>query len=342
MIRSFTQAYRRINLLPSFFGNFTRRAAANTARVLFILAVAHLFAGIFVFSAAAEPLRFINDSDCELLNVFVEPRDNEGDDFFIRLDLSPGAAEETDNPACAANLRVDTGLEFWSYPDVPLNELSALEFTSSQPPRLIMRKKDGAELAVTGTAKSLVPQAGEKPVCELARFRPKMPMKEVCAILESNLPTDDNNSLLTGLGFAGKVWAARLSPERGGPLTPDSLLDYLELRGPLSEKNVFDILKALYAGDYVPWEAEFPDANMDFEKGREGENKEALAAQIKKFLGKSEPASAEATIMLAPKAILPMLETADAPTRDAQLFTLILKPGSRSLIVDITAYAASE
>ena len=50
----------------------------------------------------------------------------------------------------------------------------------------------------------------------------------------------------------------------------------------------------------------------------------------------------EATIMLAPAAMLPNLADADTPRQDVQLFTLTLRPASKNLIVDVAAYQAGE
>lgn len=50
----------------------------------------------------------------------------------------------------------------------------------------------------------------------------------------------------------------------------------------------------------------------------------------------------EATIMLAPAAMLPALANADAPQNDVQLFTLTLRQASRTLIVDVAAYQGGE
>ena len=50
----------------------------------------------------------------------------------------------------------------------------------------------------------------------------------------------------------------------------------------------------------------------------------------------------EATIMLAPAAMLPALANADAPQNDVQLFTVTLRQASRALIVDVAAYPAGE
>lgn len=297
-------------------------------------------------SARAGVLRVANETAGELLNVLVEPEGKGEKSFFMRLDLSPGAEEIAENPDCEANLRVDTGLELQYFKNIPLKSLTRVALCGKHGGCLELEKTNGEVVHENGTIKPLVPQKGDRPVCELDRFRPKMPMKEVCAILEPDLPTDDNNSLLTGLGFAGSAWAARLSPARDGVVGGDTPLEYLELRGYLSENSVFAILNELYKRGYAPWEAEFPDANMDFanEKGSEAR----LAEAVKKFLAVKEiPPKAnpedierEATLMLAPAKLLPSLASADSPPEDAQLFTIILKPVSGTLIVDVAAYAA--
>lgn len=311
-----------------------------------------LLFGLALFIAApvaAGTLQIENRSRQDILNIFVQPSQKGGKSFFMRLDMSPGAKDSVENPECRGNLRVDTGLEFWSYEGIDLASAKKLIFGGKTPAGLTVVMADGGSRELAGGVSRLVPLPGDKPVCGLDRFRPKMPMKDVCSILAPNIPTDDNGALITGLGFAGLVWAARLAPEQKGQVSGESRLEHLELRRPLNQDEVFKILQTLYRQGYVPWQAEFPGKDLDFAKDRP-ESREIVRQAIEAFLARPQKNPApnprdeepEASILLAPQAILPALEDADSPREDVQLFTLILKPATATLYIDVAAYAGNE
>lgn len=303
-----------------------------------------------VAEALAAELEISNQSSSEILNILAEPADKKGAPVFLRLDLAPGASGMIENPDFTADLRADTGLQLWLYKSVPLKGAAALDFCQEYPGCLAARGNDGKIIYQAAGLQELVPQPGSKPVCELGRFHPLMPMKEVCAILERDLPLDDNGACLTGLGFAGKLWAARLTPFQNGPITENSLLEHMELRRPLSQKEALELLDALYKQGYAPWQAEFPGKDMDFAaspalKGQAG--RRVLEEAIDRFLGQEKKGpiknnfkddEAEARVLLAPAESLGALANADNPPQDIQLFTLVLKPQSSVLLLDVTAY----
>lgn len=296
---------------------------------------------------ADSSLRIVNNTQADILNIFVQPINKQEPGFFLRLDLSPRASDTFENPGCVASLRADTGLYLWIFPAFALQSAKELTFCADHPICLKIVDADGKEAHLLGVAKNLVPGKDETPVCGLDKFRPRMPMKDVCAIVPKDAMADDNGALLTGLGFAGKAWAARLAPARTGPVNGDTPLEHLELRRPLSSDEIANVLNALYKQDYVPWQAEFPGNDIDF--NTISEKKLVLEEAIKKFLQSSgrqegknpQDMEKEGSIMLAPESILPALENADAPDSDVQLFTIILKPVSNTMIVDVAAYQGS-
>lgn len=306
--------------------------------------------------ALASTLEIRNESISEILNIKVDPLKKNASPIFLRLDLLPGAFDKIENPNSIANLRVDTGMQFWLYESVDLPHAQRLTFCKDYPGCLAILNEKGESVYESCGIKNLIPGTGERPVCELSVFRPLMPMKEVCALLDPDVPRDDNGSCLTGLGFAGKVWAARLAPFQNGPITEDSLLEHMELRKNLSKTDIQDVLNTLYSQGYVPWQAEMPGMEMDFADMRsmdEKARKELLAQAIDKFLENQQnraPApqinnaadeEAEASIMLAPANTIAALANADNPPEDVQLFTMILKPLSSTLLLDVTAYQGS-
>lgn len=317
-----------------------------------------LFSFFFIFpgvATAAETLEIRNQTSGEILNILVEPE--KGKSFFLRLDLAPGAAASVENPDCEAALRADTGLQFWSFPPLSLKDIKLLTFCGDHEACVIVEKKNGETGHESGRIANLVPQKGSKPICELSRFRPGMPMKDVCVFLEPDLAEDDNGALLTGLGFAGMLWAARLVPERNGPVSGNSILEHLELRKPLTDSDITEILNTLYRQGYTPWQAEFPAMDIDFvdmPKKDDSDAKALLADAVQKFLqswktGDRAPQintaadeGAEASIMLAPRTNLEALANADNPSEDVQLFTLTLKPLSSTLLLDVAAYRGSQ
>lgn len=322
---------------------------------LFLLAF--LFASLPGSAFAADSLEIRNQSRSEILNIFVEPVQKKDDAVFLRLDLAPGAADKIDNPSCMANLRVDTGLQLWLYKSVDLQNARQLLFCADYPGCLAVSSKNGQDVYEAYSLKNLVPGTGSKPVCELSHFRPLMPMKEVCALLDTDAILDDNGAYLTGLGFAGKLWAARLAPFKTGKISGDSLLEHMELRTPLSRDNIADVLATLYKQDYVPWQAEFPGQDIDFvdlptldDKAR----KEFLIQAIDKFLKQNKKKDfsrainnisdedGEASILLAPAESLESLANADNPLEDVQLFTMVLKPFSATLLLDVSAYKGGQ
>lgn len=289
---------------------------------------------LFIFQTAygSEPLLLDNKSTNEILNIFVDPENKDLSGFFLRLDLAPGKDEQVENPECTATLRIDSGLDLSRFENVPLTNAKRINILNNSEIEVI--EINGKRQIITGNVMPLLPQKGSKPVCELGKFHPGMPMKDVCSILEQDLPKDDNGAILTGLGFAGMVWAGRLEPERTKMLSASTPLEHLELRRPLNREEVLHILEKLYQQGYSPWQAEFPDNDIDFGSGEKARN--SLLSLINSYLnGYNEK---EATILLAPLSILPALENSDVPDSDVQLFTITLKPSSDILLIDITAY----
>lgn len=300
---------------------------------------------IFLFGAwanrvdAQATLEITNQTRQEIINIQGTPLAAKPI-FFLRLDLDPDKSEILDNPACVANLRVDTGLEFWFFDNVPLQNISRLIFCGEHPACIAVGHEKDSLLHIGARVENLVPQPGQKMVCELSSFRPLMPMGEVCSILDPDLPRDDNSALLTGLGFAGMLWAARLVPTQNGPVEEDSRLEHLELRRPFSIADMNKLLEYMQTHGYVPWQAEFPDVNIDFDTA-EGpgldRQKALLNEAIKKFQdGYSGAKDKEWRLLMAPAAIIGQLANADAPSSDVQLFTIIFRHGV--LIVDVAAY----
>lgn len=301
--------------------------------------------------SAAGILEIRNQTNQEILNILVEP--DKGKKFFLRLDLVPGAADKVENPECDASLRVDTGMQFWRFKKIKLENYNRLVFCGEHAGCLVEEEKNGDVKHEAAEIENLVPGKGSKPVCELSLFKPGMPMKDVCSVLEENLPEDDNGARITGLGFAGMLWASRLVPEQNGPINENSALEHLELRKALAEKDVMAILDALYKQGYTPWQAEFPDADMDFANAPAGGDKDArerVAGEVRNFLkswhgrerspqvNNAADEEAEASIMLAPAANIKALANADSPAEDVQLFTLTLKPLSAAILLDVAAY----
>lgn len=295
---------------------------------------------------AQPPLTVSNQTHDDLLSIrFTQGRET----HFARIDLEPGAEDDLENSGKPADLRLDFGLALWFFNAVPLAKTRRMTACNEHTACLILVDAAKASRHLRGTAQSLLPAENAPPVCVLDKFRPGMPMSEACGLIAPDSPRDDNEAYLTSLGFAGLVWAARLSPGQPGGSTPQKntdlapdILSHLELRRPLVEKDLDALLAALYAMHYSPWQAELPGIDMNFTRIAElsqVQQQEMLRRTLAYFLQSSK---GEATIMLAPTQLLPALADADAPRKDVQLFTLTLRHASKSLIVDVSAYSGNE
>lgn len=321
----------------------------QSRKLQFLLLFAYLLC-LFPGQLRAAALGVQNDMEREIINILIQPKD--GKPFFARLDLLPGDRDEIENPDCIASLRVDTGLELWSFPDISLGAVTTLKFTGSDPVRLHAVDHGKAEATYTGTPRQLAPGQYSRPVCELSRLRPAMPMKEVCAFFPKDVAYDDNGALLTGLGFANMTWAARLIPAQPGEATENSLLEHMELRLPLTRDNITNLLAALEKQGYVPWQAEMPGQDIEFAAAEPQKGEAVLADAINKFLRDNNPAShkqhapaikcASASIIMAPGDMLPGLNNADEPESDVQIFTIVLRPCTNTLLLDVAAYRGKD
>ena len=307
-----------------------------------VLAVSLVLALTLPQSCGAAPeMSIINETGQDLLNI----RFHSGPKvFFLRLDMAPSQRDEVENPGGVADMRVDTGLAFWFFRDVPVGEARRMTFCGEHEACMVLEARDGAIRHVRGEARDLVPLPGSRPVCELDQFRPGMTMSDVCSLLSPDVPRDDNDALLEGLGFAGQLWAARLIPGGATPAAEDAkslgheYLEHLELRRPLDKAALEQLLAELYRRGLTPWQAEFPGLDMDFTEMpdlSEEKKRELLDQTIQRFLAQGK---GEASFMLAPQAELPALADGDEPRTDVQIFTLVLKPASGVLLVDLAAY----
>ena len=261
---------------------------------------------------------------------------------FVRLDMGPGGKDEMENPGGVADLRVDTGLALWRFKEVPLAQAQGLTLREAETPVLELATGKGPQRRIAGEVQNLLPGPDAGPVCALDRFRPGMSMKEVCALLDPNPQRDDNDALLTSLGFAGMVWAARLEPaqDKEGPHAAKGAarLAHMELRRKLDAETLEKLFSTLNAQKYSPWQAELPGLDINFTQmpGMDPEKqKDMLRKVLEYFLATGK---GEASIMLAPAAMLPQLADADGPHGDVQLFSVILRPESGNLVVDVAAY----
>ena len=300
-----------------------------------------LWPGAFAARAAAPEMSISNQTGHDLINIRFRsgPRV-----FFLRLDMAPGQRDEVENPGGVADMRVDTGLEFWSFRDVPLGETRSMTFCGQHEACMILESRAGATRHVRGEVRELVPRPGSRPVCELDQFRPGMTMSDVCSLLDPDAPRDDNDAVLEGLGFAGQLWAARLIPGGATPAGEDvkslgrEYLEHLELRRPLEQDTLDRLLAELQARGLTPWQAEFPGLDMDFTEMPDlsaEKKRELLEQTLRRFLAAGK---GEASFMLAPEAELPALADGDEPRSDVQIFTLTLRPASGVLLVDLAAY----
>ena len=189
------------------------------------LVLAGLIGDVAVFAAhiakpGPEPqiLSLVNATGEDVLSMGFQTGRNM---HFVRLDMPPGGKDDIENPGALTNLRVDTGLALWLFKDVPLNKAQTLTLRMGDKPVLELAVPKAEPQRIAGEAQSLLPGPDAGPVCALDRFRPGMPMKDVCALLSATPQRDDNDAVLASLGFAGMVWAARLEPAwRGLGATP--------------------------------------------------------------------------------------------------------------------------
>lgn len=309
-----------------------------------------LIAGLlFSEIALAGTLSIANKTTRDIINIHVSSAEK---DFFLRLDLLPGATDSIENPELTADLRVDTGLELWNFQAVNLKQARNLSFFEGKPVFLDLTTVSGKVIRIDGAVQSMVPEHGGQPVCSLEKFHPAMTMKDVCAIFPDEMPRDDNGALLTGLGFAGLTWASRLIPARDENAKEDSLLEHLELRRPLAQADTEKLLKHLFQQGYVPWQAEFPGKDEQFGAEPAVRSEAHVLEQVDRFLASQLPVRhndhslgkkcVEASILMAPGNILPQLETADEPESDVQIFTVVLRPCTGVLLLDVAAYSAAE
>jgi len=264
---------------------------------------------------------------------------------FVRLDLPPGGKDDMENPGGVVNLRVDTGMALWLFKKVPLAHARGISLRSAATPVLELSLLKGEPQRIEGEVQNLLPGPDAGPVCALDRFRPGMTMKDVCALLTPNPPRDDNDAVLTSLGFAGLVWAARLEPvqpdEDKSPKAA-AVLDHMELRRKLDAETLEKLFNTLYAQKYSPWQAELPGLDINFTQMPSmdlDKQKDMLRQMLEYFLSTGK---GEASIMLAPTDMLPKLADADAPSSDVQLFTITLRPVSKNIVVDVAAYQEGE
>lgn len=307
----------------------------------FLAALFILWPGI----VSSNQLLIKNETQQDILNILATAPAREN---YFRLDLQPDAQDRVENPGLRSDLRIDTGHELVRFSDVDLAD--AVSLTISMGPALLLRTRDGKTIELKGNTQHLIPRGEEAPVCHISSFHPSMPMKDVCDILSGELPRDDNGALLTGLGFAGMTWAARLSPRLTDPDTNpnDLLLEHMELRRPLDKKDISKLISYLLEQGYTPWQAELPGLDMEFsEQATTDTRKDLLLSTLDKFLlqidhqSHKEKKCDQATIIFAPADQLQELQTADEPGKDIDIYTIILRPCTKTLIVDVAAYHGS-
>lgn len=87
--------------------------------------------------AAADDVALIisNQSSDDLLNIRFRSNRNV---FFVRLDMSPGARDEIENPGGTADLRLDTGLALCIFKAVPIGQARRLTFCGDHAACLIL------------------------------------------------------------------------------------------------------------------------------------------------------------------------------------------------------------
>lgn len=289
----------------------------------------------FAYSSASS-LFITNKSGQTILNILVEPEQKiNRAPFFIRLDLEKDKTETVDNPGYIASLRVDTGLDLCFFSNIDLQTAAGLVFCGEHAACLVILNNKKEETHQKGKTLSLL-SANDKP-CELSRFSPSMKMADVCNILDKNLPKDDNGSILTSLHFGGLLWAGRLAPNNAEPANAGSVLEHIELRRPFSADDLNTLLQFLKKQGYVIWEAEFPDIEITFAANAKTHEK-MLNDALKNYLANIKAQPKEAVLMFAPAQMIDVLNNADAPQKDVQLFTLSILPASGQLLLDMAAY----
>ena len=262
-----------------------------------------------------------------------------GEESFARLDLPPSGEDALENPGGTQDVRLYMGFALWNFRAVRLDRLAGFAACGTHEPAcLILVHRNGREEHRRGEVWNLLPEPGSRPVCALTRFHAGMKMRDACDIIEKDAPRDENGAVLTSLGFADLIWAARLTPGTGDPAT--ALLEHLELRQVLQREHLRALLRTLSAQGYGLWQAEFPGMTFDFTEmaAIDEDKRHAILEQGVDLLFAA--GTGEATIMAAPKTQIPLLREADAPEQDVQLFTISLQPASRTLLVDIAAYRA--
>lgn len=300
---------------------------------------------LFSTMAWGGQLSITNKTQRDIINILVSSAKK---NFFLRLDLLPGATDAIENPELTANLRVDTGLELWLFQDVDLKQAQNLSFCQGAAPYLNLTASSGRVIRYDGHQQSMVHAHSDQPVCSLENFHPAMTMKEVCAIFPDEMPRDDNGAVLTGLGFAGMTWAGRLIPTQEENANENSLLEHLELRRPLALADTEKLLKHLFKQGYAPWQAEFPGQEDEFASVPAVQSEGLVLEQTRRFLAAQLPARhqdhslgkkcVEASILIVPGKMLPQLQTADEPQSDVQIFTVTLRPCTGVLLLDVAAY----
>lgn len=260
-----------------------------------------------------------------------------------RLDLAPGSDEELENPGGVAELRLDLGLSLCSWKNLALNGLHNITLCAEHENCLILTHTDGVPRHEIGNCTSLLPSQGATPVCTLNKFHPGMTMKDACGLVNTSNTTDDN-AIITTLGYAGLVWNARLYAagitDKGTDISRQ--LEDIELRQILNTDNLKAVRQTLDEQNYVPWQATFPGIEIDFTDMKDfGQSygQGLLEQCIRMFLTRGR---GEASIIYAPVDILPDLATADTPRHDVQIFTLLLRRDSDTLILDMSAYSGEE
>lgn len=260
---------------------------------------------------------------------------------FARLDLPPSGEDALENPGGTQDIRLDMGFALWTFTGIALNDLTGIAACAEHKDGcLILLHQDGRTEHRQGSVWNLLPAPGSRPVCALTRFRPGMKMQDACAILEKDAPHDENGAVLTSLGFADLIWAARLTPGAGNPATAS--LEHLELRQVLTREHLQALLQTLYKQGYCLWQAEFPGMDVDFTEMAaidDAQRRRILEQGIELIFATGD---GDASIMLAPRSQVVALREADAPGEDVQLFTVGLHPASQTLLVDIAAYRADE
>lgn len=266
----------------------------------------------------------------------------QGQDISLsRLDLPPGGDEDLENPGGMAELRLDLGLSMCTWSKVDLDNLLSLVVCPEHEACLVLTDSEGRSAHVQGACKSLLPAPGDPPACALDRFHPGMTMRDACGLINTSYTADDK-AYLTSLGFAGLVWSARLYAGSDDEDLSKARLEDIELRQILDAPVLRAVEATLGKQGYVPWQADFPGIDMNFtEMGEMGmtQQHELLALCVETFLKNGR---GEASIMFAPADMLAELATADSPAHDVQLFTLILRRDSDTLILDMASYSGDD